>query len=184
MKKNFIYVSFNNNKHANAHHVHMHSGTLVSSASDQAYSFLLRDHQDSAYYMFTRATQSVRGVLDPPVSVFSLSLYRHPFLHTLFTSRFLLIINNNINNVLRLIQMAPITSKSHTHPSHSQTSRLLTQSLSLGIPVYSSSSSNPVYGRHVDSSSLGFSLSSHRQSYIVLVRVQFSLYRLIINKIK
>jgi hypothetical protein len=29
---------------------------------------------------------------------------------------------------------APITSKSHTHPSHSQTSRLLTSSLSLGVP--------------------------------------------------
>jgi hypothetical protein len=30
---------------------------------------------------------------------------------------------------------APITSKSHTHPSHSQISRLLTSSLSLGVPV-------------------------------------------------
>ncbi len=30
---------------------------------------------------------------------------------------------------------APITSKSHTHPSHSKTSRLLTSSLSLGVPV-------------------------------------------------
>jgi hypothetical protein len=29
----------------------------------------------------------------------------------------------------------PIASKSHTHPSHSQTSRLLTSSLSLGGPV-------------------------------------------------
>ena len=29
----------------------------------------------------------------------------------------------------------PITSASHTHPSHSQTSRLLTSSLSLGVPV-------------------------------------------------
>ncbi len=29
----------------------------------------------------------------------------------------------------------PIASRSHTHPSHSQTSRLLTSSLSLGIPV-------------------------------------------------
>jgi hypothetical protein len=29
----------------------------------------------------------------------------------------------------------PIISTSHTHPSHSQTSRLLTTSLSLGIPV-------------------------------------------------
>ncbi len=30
---------------------------------------------------------------------------------------------------------APIASKSHTHPSHSQTSRLLTSCLSLGVPV-------------------------------------------------
>jgi hypothetical protein len=30
---------------------------------------------------------------------------------------------------------APIASKSHTHPSHSQTSRLLTSSVSLGVPV-------------------------------------------------
>ncbi len=40
------------------------------------------------------STQCVRGVLDPPVSAFSLSLYRHPFLYTLFSSRFTLIINN------------------------------------------------------------------------------------------
>ncbi len=33
------------------------------------------------------------------------------------------------------IDGAPIPSKSHTHPSHSQTSRLLTSSLSLGVPV-------------------------------------------------
>jgi hypothetical protein len=30
---------------------------------------------------------------------------------------------------------APIASSSHTHPSHSQTSRVLTSSLSLGVPV-------------------------------------------------
>ncbi len=39
--------------------------------------------------------------------------------------------------VLRImlnIDGTPITSKSHTHPSHSQTSRLLTSSLSLGVP--------------------------------------------------
>jgi hypothetical protein len=35
------------------------------------------------------------------------------------------------------LDVSPIASKSHTHPSHSQTSRLprLTSSLSLGIPV-------------------------------------------------
>jgi hypothetical protein len=49
--------------------------------------------------MFTRATQCMRGVLDPPVSAFSLALYRHPFLYTLFSSWFTLIINNkNFNN--------------------------------------------------------------------------------------
>jgi hypothetical protein len=30
---------------------------------------------------------------------------------------------------------APIISRTHPHPSHSQTSRLLTSSLSLGVPV-------------------------------------------------
>ena len=30
---------------------------------------------------------------------------------------------------------APVASKSHTYPSHSQTSRLLTSSLSSGVPV-------------------------------------------------
>ena len=33
------------------------------------------------------------------------------------------------------IDGAPIISRTHTHPSHSQTSHLLTSSLSLGIPV-------------------------------------------------
>ncbi len=33
------------------------------------------------------------------------------------------------------IDGTPITSRTHTHPSHSKTSRLLTSSLSLGVPV-------------------------------------------------
>ena len=37
--------------------------------------------------------------LDPPVSVFSLSLYRHPFLYTLFSSLFTLIINNSQQDI-------------------------------------------------------------------------------------
>jgi hypothetical protein len=40
--------------------------------------------------------------------------------------------------VLRItlnIDGAPIVSQTHTHPSHSQTSRLLSSSLSLGVPV-------------------------------------------------
>ncbi len=33
------------------------------------------------------------------------------------------------------IDGVPVASRSHTHPSHSQTSRILTSSLSLGVPV-------------------------------------------------
>ncbi len=33
------------------------------------------------------------------------------------------------------IDDTPVSSRSHSHPSHSQTSRLLTSSLSLGVPV-------------------------------------------------
>ncbi len=40
-----------------------------------------------------------------------------------------------INSLWSLPDGSPIISKSHTHPSHSQTSRLLTSSLSLGVPV-------------------------------------------------
>ena len=52
------------------------------------------------------------------------------------TDRFFLHLTKT--SVLRItlnLDREPITSKSHTHPSHSQTSRLLTSSLSLGIPV-------------------------------------------------
>ncbi len=49
----------------------------------------------------------MRGVLDPPVSAFSLSLYRHPFLYTLFSSRFTLIINNNHYTHIPLPSLAP-----------------------------------------------------------------------------
>jgi hypothetical protein len=60
---------------------------------------------------------------------------------------------------------APITSKSHTHPSYSQTSRLLTTS----IFRCSSSTTNPVYVRRVNSLVLIGSLSSHRHSYVHLI---------------
>ena len=48
------------------------------------------------------------------------------------------------------IDGAPIASRSHAHPSesHSQTSRLLSSSLSLGVPV--PHDGHPVYVRRVD----------------------------------
>jgi hypothetical protein len=61
-----------------------------------------------------------------------------------------------------------ITSKSHAHPSHSQTSRLLMINL-VSISRCSSSTTNPVCVRRVNSLVLVCSLSSHRHSYIHLI---------------
>jgi hypothetical protein len=61
--------------------------------------------------------------------------------HRVVVSSYLKSCMDNILNktsVLRIslhLDESPITSKSHTNPSHSQTSRLLTSSLSLGVPV-------------------------------------------------
>ena len=60
--------------------------------------------------------------------------------HTAFSS----ILKSRVGNILAKaaalrinlnLDGPPIASKSHTHPSHSKTSRLLTSSLSLGVPV-------------------------------------------------
>jgi hypothetical protein len=75
------------------------------------------------------------------------------------------------------IDETPIASTSHTHPSHSQTSLLLTSSLFLSP----SPPRNPVYTRRTDPSVSVFSLSLHRHPYIYIPS-GVSLYLLIINK--
>jgi hypothetical protein len=63
------------------------------------------------------------------------------------------------------IDGAPVGSQTHTHLSHSQTSRLLNSSLSVDVPVPRAT----LYVRRVDLSALAFRLSSHRHSYISLL---------------
>jgi hypothetical protein len=65
------------------------------------------------------------------------------------------------------IDGAPIVSRSHTHPSHSQNFSFINL---VFIFRCSSSPCNPLYARRVDSSALVFSLSSHRHSFIGLDR--------------
>ena len=68
--------------------------------------------------------------------------------------------------VLRItlnIDGTPIASKSHTHPSHSQTSRLLTSSPPVGVPI--PHSTQCIRDEYSDPSDLTLSLSSHRHSY-------------------
>ncbi len=91
--------------------------------------------------------------VDPSVLMFSLSLHRHPHTYNPFHSHFnshfrrvdfsnhlkskcgLLLVKASDLRINLNLDGAPITSNSYTHPSHSQTSRLLTSSLSLGVPV-------------------------------------------------
>jgi hypothetical protein len=87
--------------------------------------------------------------------------------HTVFSSH----LKSKVGNILAKaaglwitlnIDDVSVSSRSQTHPSHSQTSRLLTSSMSLG-PCH------PVYTMRVDPSLLAFSLSSHRHSSISLL---------------
>jgi hypothetical protein len=62
------------------------------------------------------------------------------FRHSVFSSHLKSRVGNILSkvSVLRItlnLDGTPIVSQTHTHPSHSQTSRLLTSSLSVGVPV-------------------------------------------------
>ena len=61
--------------------------------------------------------------------------YRHVVFFSDLKGKTVLVLVKTVSLRITLnIDGSPITSSSHTHPSHSQTSRLLTSSLSLGIP--------------------------------------------------
>ncbi len=60
--------------------------------------------------------------------------------HAAFSDQFKIKVGLTLPKVVDLritlnLDGTPITSRTHTRPSHSQTSRLLTSSLSLGVPV-------------------------------------------------
>ena len=102
------------------------------------------------------------------------------FRRTVFSSQ----LKSKIGNILAKAATLPvnlnldgasITSRTHTHPSHSQTSRLLVINL-LSIFRCSSPPSNPVYPSRVDPSVLVFSLSSQRHSYIGLLFLSHFIY--------
>ena len=100
--------------------------------------------------------QSTRGFFHYLRSAFSSMLKSRVGNILVKTATFLVTLN---------LDGAPITSKSHTHITYSQSSRLLTSSLSLGVPVPRAT----VYARRVNSLVLVCSLSSHRHSYIGLI---------------
>jgi hypothetical protein len=70
--------------------------------------------------------QTQRGMFHYHRTVFSAQFKRKVVLYLDKTTALRITLN---------LDGSPIISKSHTHPSHSRTSRLLTSSLSLGVPV-------------------------------------------------
>jgi hypothetical protein len=110
--------------------------TAIASISDRLHSefirlLFLQAHRETDRFFTTSGVQSAQSNLG--------SSYFH-FRRATFSS----ILKSKWGNilaksaVLRInlnLDGTPITSQSHTHPSHSQTSRLLTSSLSLGVPV-------------------------------------------------
>jgi hypothetical protein len=92
-----------------------YSYRLIGKLTDRffAASGVLPAQSDRGFYHYRRAAVSAQvkrkvGLALPKVAVLSITL--------------------NLDGV-------PIISRTHTHPSHSQTSRLFTSSLSLGVPV-------------------------------------------------
>ena len=89
----------------------------------------LQSHRETDRFFATSgvlSTQSDRGFFHYRRAAFFFMIKSR--IGNILTKAATLRINLNLDGT-------PIASKSHTHPSHSQTSRLLTSSLSLGVPV-------------------------------------------------
>jgi hypothetical protein len=88
--------------------------------------FFLQAHWETDRFFTASGAHSNNGLLHYRRSVFSFELKSK--IGNILAKAETLWIFLNINGVL-------VVSRSHTHPSHSQTSRLLISSLSLGVPV-------------------------------------------------
>jgi hypothetical protein len=106
---------------------------VIASTSDRVHSefvrlLFLQAHRETDRFFATSGVQSAQST-----SVFHFR--RAAFLLQLKSKVGLTLANVVALRIVLNLDGAPIASKSHTHPSHSQTSRLLTSSLSLGLPV-------------------------------------------------
>ena len=88
----------------------------------------LQTHRETDRFFETSGVQSTQST-----SVFHFR--RVAFLQQLKSKVGLTLVKVAVLRINLNLDGSPMASKSHTHPSHSQTSRLLTSSLSLGVPV-------------------------------------------------
>jgi hypothetical protein len=108
--------------------------TTIASTSVRLHSefvrlLFLQSHRETDRFFTVSGVQSVESTSDQ-------FHFRHAAFSVHLKSKVDLTLGKESDLRLNLnLDGEPITSKSHTHPSHSQTSRLLTSSLSLGVPV-------------------------------------------------
>jgi hypothetical protein len=89
----------------------------------------LQAHRETDRFFTVSGVQSVQSSSE------FFHFHRAAFLQQLKSKVDLALAKAAALHVVLNLDGAPITSKSHSHPSHSETSRLLTSSLSLGLPV-------------------------------------------------
>jgi hypothetical protein len=102
---------------------------------------IFRSHSEFVLLLFLKAHRETDRFLEPSgVQLAQPTSGLFYFRHEVFSSQIKSNVDNTLVKVAPLrfnlnLDGTPITSRTHTHPSHSQTSRLLTSSLSLGVPV-------------------------------------------------
>jgi hypothetical protein len=107
---------------------------VIPSTSDRLHSefvrlLFLQTHRETDRFFAASGVQSAQSDRD------QFHFRRAPFLQQLKSKVNLTLPKATTLRINLKIDGEPIASKSHTHPSHSQSSRLLTSSLSLGVPV-------------------------------------------------
>jgi hypothetical protein len=90
----------------------------------------LQDHRETDHFFAFSGVQSAQSNLGATCFHFR----RATVLNQLKSKCGLILTKAAVLRVTLNLDGAPIASNSHTHPSHSQTSRLLTLSQSLGVP--------------------------------------------------
>ncbi len=125
------HVDYNNNPPNTVAFMPTVAGTTGRLHSDFIRLLFLQTHRETDHFFASSGVQSPQSNLG--------SSYFH-FRRTSFSC----LLKSKCGNILTKVSVlrvnlnldgAPIASNSHTHPSHSQTSRLLTSSPSLGVPV-------------------------------------------------
>ena len=115
-------------------------GTNGRLHSDFIRLLFLQAHREIDRFFAASGVQSAQSNLGATYFHFRLAAFSSTLNHAAFSS----ILKSKCGNILTKTTVlrinlnldgTPITSQSHTNPSHSQTSRLLTSSLSLGVPV-------------------------------------------------